>query len=199
MRIRRGEDLDLFCPSAYEQILGWFRGKAALWFLYRSELLSITSACEMAFLQPGRGRKEGAVRWRVPYSPSVHFPADTPENTPWRKSAPFPPRGPPGHSPGRCKAGASGWSLVGPQAALLVLSRCLWRCPVRKPTWLCLMCHFSILLPCSVPFQAPFLPNSVFILSTFAASSHISITCLLTGHLLSSFYPIPHFHLPSKG
>lgn len=124
----------------------------------------------------------------VPCSLSLHFPADRPENTPWRKSASFPPGGPRSlSSECQCRAGAAGCLLRGPTLPP-VSSHCLSH-PGKEPD--VALSHVPLFHSSGLfyLFQiSPFLPNSVFILSTFTASSHfhhLSSLCALIFLILS--------------
>lgn len=99
-------------------------------------------------------------------------------------------------SESRCRAGATGCSWS-PPASHLVFPHCLPHCPGRELEAALLTCFQSCGLFCPL-FQAPFLPNSVLILSTFASSLHIFATCLLTMPFAFFFSPIPSLPPPQK-
>lgn len=167
-------------------------GEAALSFLYRS-WAPIPSACKMAFLQPARERKEGAVRWMAPCHLSLHFPADRPENTPWRKRASFPP-GAHGGCPQNLSAerelqGACSWVPCCPPC-LLSLPFSSWQGAGRGFVSRATFPFFWLVLFFSGTFSSKFSIYSQYFYCFLSFSSPVFSLCLS-----SSFFPISHFHL----
>lgn len=185
------EYLILSCPNAYENIL-WLGGKAALfYFSIEAELVPHHLVNWLSCSRVGEEGQGGL--WRVPYSLSVRSPADRPENTPWRKSASFSPRGPRlSLSEPQCGAGVLECLPAGSPCCppcLSSLSRHGARCGSASraafPSFWCVLSSFS----------GTFSPKFSVYFSTFTASSHSFISCLLTVRLSSSFYPIPLLEL----
>lgn len=92
----------------------------------------------------------------------------------------------------QCRAGAGGCLLLGPMLPSLS-SLLAFLIRAGSWSWLCLTCHFSILLACSIFFRQ--LSFQIHIYSQYFYCFLLFSSPVFSLCLSSSFFPISHFHL----